>query len=42
MRIGCPPLVARIEDGRVLLDPRTLSDEEIELAADVVRAARAR
>src|SRR5207302_2441692 len=38
LRAGDPPLVARIEDGRVLLDPRTLSDEEIELAADVVRA----
>jgi L-seryl-tRNA(Ser) seleniumtransferase len=35
-----PPLVGRIQDGRLLLDPRTLTDEEADLAAGVVRAAR--
>ena len=40
LRAGEPPLVGRIQDGRVLLDPRTLSDEEAEEAAQVVRAAR--
>ena len=34
-----PPVIARVHDGRVLLDPRTLSDEEIEPAAGAVRAA---
>jgi L-seryl-tRNA(Ser) seleniumtransferase len=34
-----PPLIARVHDGRVLLDPRTLSDAEIEPAAHSVRAA---
>jgi L-seryl-tRNA(Ser) seleniumtransferase len=41
LRRGEPPLVARIADGRVLLDPRTLTDGEVDLAAAVVRAARA-
>jgi L-seryl-tRNA(Ser) seleniumtransferase len=40
LRAGDPPLVGRIQDGAVLLDPRTLSDEEAEVAARVVRAAR--
>src|SRR4051812_29449920 len=39
-RAGEPPLVGRIQDGRLLLDPRTLTDEEADLAADVVHAAR--
>jgi L-seryl-tRNA(Ser) seleniumtransferase len=39
LRAGDPPLVGRIEDGRLLLDPRTLADDEIELAAAAVRAA---
>jgi L-seryl-tRNA(Ser) seleniumtransferase len=34
-----PPVIARVHDGRVLLDPRTLSDEEIEPTAQAVRAA---
>src|SRR5205807_1159474 len=42
LRAGDPPLVARIEGARVLLDPRTLAEDEIELAADIVRAACAR
>jgi len=40
LRAGDPPLVGRIEDGRVLLDPRTLADDEIEPAIAAVRAAR--
>jgi L-seryl-tRNA(Ser) seleniumtransferase len=40
LRDGDPPLIARIHDGRVLLDPRTLADEEVELAIEVVRIAR--
>jgi L-seryl-tRNA(Ser) seleniumtransferase len=40
LRAGDPPLVGRIQDGRLLLDPRTLTDAEADLAARVVRAAR--
>ena len=39
LRDGEPPLIPRIADGRVLVDPRTLADEEIELAASVIRRA---
>jgi L-seryl-tRNA(Ser) seleniumtransferase len=39
VRAGEPPVIARIHDGRVLLDPRTLTDEEALEAAAVVRAA---
>jgi L-seryl-tRNA(Ser) seleniumtransferase len=31
LRAGDPPIVGRIQDGRLLLDPRTLADDEIEL-----------
>jgi L-seryl-tRNA(Ser) seleniumtransferase len=41
LRAGQPALVGRIHGGRVLLDPRTLTDDEARLAAAVVRAARA-
>ena len=37
-----PPVIARIQDGRLLLDPRTLADEEIEAVAAAVRGALAR
>jgi L-seryl-tRNA(Ser) seleniumtransferase len=37
LRAGDPPVIARINDGRVLLDPRTIADEELEL---VIAAAR--
>ena len=40
LRAGDPPLVGRIQDDRLLLDPRTLTDAEADLAAAVVRAAR--
>jgi len=39
LRRGEPPLVARVADGRVLVDPRTLRDDEIEAAAAAIRAA---
>jgi L-seryl-tRNA(Ser) seleniumtransferase len=37
LRAGDPPVLARINDGRVLLDPRTIADDELEL---VIVAAR--
>jgi len=40
LRAADPPVLGRIEDGRLLLDPRTLSDEEADLAAAAVAAAR--
>ncbi len=39
LRQANPPVIGRIHDGRVLLDPRTLTDGEIELAAAAARAA---
>ncbi|MBV9809879.1 MAG: L-seryl-tRNA(Sec) selenium transferase [Solirubrobacterales bacterium] len=38
LRAGEPPVIVRIHDGQVLLDPRTLTEEELPL---LVRAARA-
>ncbi|HET9124820.1 MAG TPA: L-seryl-tRNA(Sec) selenium transferase [Solirubrobacteraceae bacterium] len=40
LRTGEPPVVGRIAGGRVLLDPRTMRDDEVEAAAHAVRAAR--
>jgi len=40
LRCGDPELVARIERGRVLLDPRTLASEELDAAAAAVTAVR--
>jgi L-seryl-tRNA(Ser) seleniumtransferase len=40
LRAGDPPLVGRIQDGRLLLDPRTLTDEEADTAGRAVRAVR--
>ena len=37
---GDPPLLGRVERGRLLLDPRTLTDDEIPLAAAAVKGAR--
>ncbi len=34
-----PPLVARLEDNALCLDPRTLDDDEFSLAADALRQA---
>jgi L-seryl-tRNA(Ser) seleniumtransferase len=39
LRAGDPPVIGRIHDGRLLLDPRTLRDEEIEETAIAVAAA---
>jgi len=39
LRAGDPPVVARVRDGLVLLDPRTLTDEEARRAARAVAAA---
>jgi L-seryl-tRNA(Ser) seleniumtransferase len=39
LRAGDPPVIVRISDGRVLLDPRTLAEEDIPLAARAVRDA---
>ena len=41
LRAGDPPVVGRIADGRLLLDVRTLTDEEADRVAAAVRAARA-
>ncbi|HUR83960.1 MAG TPA: L-seryl-tRNA(Sec) selenium transferase [Solirubrobacteraceae bacterium] len=41
LRAGEPALVGRVHGGRLLLDPRTLTDDEARQAAEVVRAARA-
>jgi L-seryl-tRNA(Ser) seleniumtransferase len=41
LREGDPPLVPRIAEGRVLVDPRTLAEEEVDVAAAVIRSARA-
>jgi L-seryl-tRNA(Ser) seleniumtransferase len=42
LRAGDPPVVARIEDDRLLLDPRTLTDEEADLVAQAVRRGMVR
>jgi L-seryl-tRNA(Ser) seleniumtransferase len=39
LRQADPPVIARIHDGRLLLDPRTLQDAEVEPAARAVGAA---
>ena len=41
LRRGDPPLLGRIEHGRLLLDPRTLAEDEVEAAAAAVRAVLA-
>ncbi len=33
LRAGDPPVVGRISEGRVLLDPRTMTDDEVPLVA---------
>ena len=39
LRSADPPVVGRIQDGRLLLDPRTLGEEDIDVVAARVRAA---
>jgi L-seryl-tRNA(Ser) seleniumtransferase len=41
LRAADPAVVGRIADGRLLLDPRTLGDDEVELVAAAVRRASA-
>jgi L-seryl-tRNA(Ser) seleniumtransferase len=38
LRAQDPPVIARINDGRVLLDPRTLSDDDVPLLVSAVLA----
>ena len=37
LRAADPPVIGRIQDGRLLLDPRTLTDDEIDLVACALR-----
>jgi len=37
LRAGDPPVVGRIQDDRVLLDPRTMTDEDVDLVAGALR-----
>jgi len=39
LRGGRPPVIARIADDRVVLDPRTIFPDELETVARAVRAA---
>jgi L-seryl-tRNA(Ser) seleniumtransferase len=39
LRAGAPPLLARIADGRVVLNPRTLGDDDMNSAITVLRSA---
>lgn len=40
LRLGTPPVIARVADGRVLLDPRTLADADLPVVAAAVVGAR--
>lgn len=40
LRLGDPAVLGRVKEGRLLLDPRTLADDEVELVARAVEAAR--
>jgi L-seryl-tRNA(Ser) seleniumtransferase len=39
LRLGDPPVVARVRDGAVLLDPRTISDVEVDFVVNALAAA---
>jgi L-seryl-tRNA(Ser) seleniumtransferase len=41
LRMGSPPVVARIADGRVVLDLRTVFPEQDDALADALRSALA-
>ncbi len=41
LRAADPPVIARIHDGRLLLDPRTIGDDEVALVAAAVTGALA-
>jgi L-seryl-tRNA(Ser) seleniumtransferase len=38
LRDGDPPVIARISDGRVLLDPRTMTDEDVDIVGAALHA----
>ena len=40
LRLGTPPVIGIVRDGMLLLDCRTLTDDEVEEAAEAVRACR--
>ena len=40
LRLGDPPVVARVHEDRVLRDPRTVAPEEEQRLLDAVRAAQ--
>ena len=40
LRLGDPPVIAVVRDGRTLLDCRTLADAEVDEVAQAVLAAR--
>jgi L-seryl-tRNA(Ser) seleniumtransferase len=40
LRLGKPPVVGIVRDGKVLLDCRTLADDEVDAVAAAVRACR--
>jgi L-seryl-tRNA(Ser) seleniumtransferase len=40
LRLGDPAVLGRVREGRLLLDPRTLADDEVELVAAAVEHAR--
>jgi L-seryl-tRNA(Ser) seleniumtransferase len=42
LRAHDPPVIARIHDGRVLLDPRTIADDEVDTVIAAARRALAR
>jgi L-seryl-tRNA(Ser) seleniumtransferase len=42
LRVGEPPVIGVVRDGRLLLDCRTLSDSEVDEVAEAVRACRSR
>ena len=39
LRLGDPPIIARIQDEQVVLDPRTLPDDQLEVVAEAVQRA---
>jgi L-seryl-tRNA(Ser) seleniumtransferase len=41
LRAGDPPVIGRVEAGRLLLDARTLTDDDVAIVAAAVLAARA-
>jgi L-seryl-tRNA(Ser) seleniumtransferase len=40
LRVGEPPVVGIVRDGKLLLDCRTLTDDEVDQVAAAVRACR--